>query len=143
VNDTIPESRTKPDFSGWLTAAALFWFEVCGMLGLAFMAVLPMVAFMHGRWPPDAWIDGTAIRLVAILAVVGATVIAAWMLAPSRPRLGAAIFTALGLVGMAGILAAAQNSVGAIAAVALWLAWPSAVLLRVWGPRLRPATSPG
>jgi hypothetical protein len=130
--------RTKPDLSGWLTAAALFWFGAWGLFGLIGIAVLPMLAFMHGTWPPQTWVDGTVARLGIVLLSVGAGGVTAWMLIPIRPRLGASIFSALGLVGLMATTAAATFPMEVLAAVVLWLAWPSVVLLAVWGRRLRP-----
>lgn len=128
--------HTRADLTGWLSAAALFWFEAWGLMGLLVIAVGPLIAFMHGSWPPSTWADGTPLRFAAVLAVVGVGAILIWTITAGRPRLRAAIFTAIGLVGIIAVAAAATLETYVFAGVALWLAWPSVVLVVVWGRRL-------
>jgi uncharacterized YccA/Bax inhibitor family protein len=64
------------------------------------------------------WVDGTVLRLAAVLAVVGAGAIVTWTLTGVRPRLRASIFTVLGLVGMVAILTAATLDAYVLAAIA-------------------------
>ena len=95
------------------------------------------MAFMHGSWPPSTWADGTVLRLTAVLAGVSAGAVLAWTLTGGRPRVRASIFTAIGLLGMIATAAAAATlDTYVLAAVSLWLVWPSVVLVVVWGRRL-------
>jgi hypothetical protein len=136
--DTEPSSvgHAAPDVSGWLTAAALFWFEAWGLMGLVAIAVFPLMAFMHGSWPPWTWADGTVLRSAALLASVGIGAVVAWASTGDRPRVRAFLFTAPGLIGLVATAAAATVDGYIFAGVALWLAWPSIVLVAVWGRRL-------
>jgi hypothetical protein len=135
--DTEPSlGHAAPDLSGWLTAAALFWFEAWGLMGLVAIAVFPLMAFMHGSWPPWTWSDGTVLRSAALLASVGIGAVVAWASTGGRPRVRAFLFTATGLVGLVVTAAAATVDGYVFAGMALWLAWPSIVLVAVWGRRL-------
>jgi hypothetical protein len=133
---TNPVAPAKADLSGWISAAALFWFEAWGLMGLALIVVMPLVGFMHASWPPSTWTDGSALRLLVVLAIVGVAGIAGWTLTSRHSRRRAAIFAGLGLVGLAATLSAAILGGFAFAAIALWLGWPSVMLVAVWGRRL-------
>ena len=136
MTDSSPLSPVKPDLSGWLTAAALFWFEAWGLVGLVAIVVGPLMAFMHGSWPPSTWTDGTVLRLAGMLAVVGTSAVLAWILTGRRPRARAIIFTAIGLLGLVSTAITASLDAYVFVAVGLWLVWPSVVLVAVWGRRI-------
>ena len=87
-------------------------------MGLIAIAAAPLIGFMHGSWPPYTWVDGTVVRLAAVLAVVGAGASVAWTLTGVRPRLRASLFTVLGLAGMVATIAAATLDAYVLAAVA-------------------------
>lgn len=133
---TAPVAPVKADLSGWLSAAALFWFEAWGLMGLALIGVMPLIGFMHATWPPTTWTDGSVVRLVLALAAVGVAAMAGWTLTSQRLRLRAAIFAGLGLIGLAATLTAAILGGFLFVAIAFWLGWPSVALVAVWGRRL-------
>ena len=126
------ESTPRPDVSGLLTAAALFWFEAWGVMGLAVIAVVPLVGFMHGTYPPTSWTDGSALRLLIALAAVAVVGIAAWVTGEWRPRVRAALFLAIGAIGLVAIAGVAMLYPVAILPAAVWLVWPSIALVNVW-----------
>jgi hypothetical protein len=135
----------KADQSGWLTAAAIFWFEAWGLIGLVYIGVLPLMMFMHGTWPPSTWVDGSVLRLAILLATVGVIAAVMWLFTTDRSRLRASFFSGLGLVGLATTVAIALTATAfMLVVVAFWLIWPSLVLLIVWGRRAtRNSTSAG
>lgn len=126
----------KPDLSGWITAAALFWFEAWGLMGFGLILVMPLVGFMHASWPPSTWTDGSALWLLLILVIIGVVAVGGWALTSQRARLRAVTFAGLGVIGLAATGGAAMQGLYALPAIALWLAWPSLMLVTVWGPRL-------
>lgn len=123
------------DLSAWLTAAALFWFEAWGLVGLVWIGVLPVMAFMHGTWPPSTWVDGSVLRLALLLAIVGASALVVWFSTGVDSRLRASALSVLGVAGLLATVAIALIGTEYVLPVAFWLVWPSLVLVIVWGQR--------
>jgi hypothetical protein len=132
-------STPRPDVSGLLTAAALFWFEAWGFMGLAVIALVPLLGFMHGTYPPTSWTDGSAVRLLIALAAVAVVGVVGWATGGRRPRVRAALFLAIGAIGLLTIGGIAVLHPVAILPAAVWLVWPSIALVKVWAGRFSDA----
>lgn len=133
----IRTSGSRPDVTGWLTAAAIFWFEAWGAMGLVVIGLAPLLGFMHGTYPPTSWSDGSALGLLIALVVVAAFGAIAWAVWPRQSRRWPLLVCGLGIVGILMIVATAVVHPAALLASALWLGWPSIVLVRVGVARLR------
>lgn len=128
---------SRPTQSGWYTAAAIFWFEVLGLMGLASIAFVPVVLWVNGSSPSGPWSEGGPAQFALLLAVVGAVSVATWVVGARHARARASVFLTVGLLGLVGIAAAATSGAASLLLVTLWLGWPSVMLIVVWGPFLR------
>jgi hypothetical protein len=140
-------TRTAVDLTPLLTAAAVFWFEAWGLMGLGTAWLLFSFSCAFGGCSPGGSPAMTWIGVgLAALVVVGGGSRAWWIATRDRPRARATGFLGLGIVALAAIALVAAIAPLAAIPVAFWTGWPGIVLVVASGRQLlamwREATGP-
>jgi len=120
------------------TLAAVIWFEVVGLIGLA--ALLWLAPFCWGpgceaTGVPESFRDGSlALTWIGVLAAIGGGCIVLWRVTRSHPFVRATCFVGLGLASaLVGVQAALSDELVGLLAV-LWLGVPTLLLWVTWLP---------
>ena len=131
------------------TAAAVFWFEVLGLLAVAAIVVVsPLGCFgdpapgYTGPGPcpggvPPVLTDGTLVAWGLFLGGTATAAALAWVATRRHPRARAGTFAAVGAIAAGAVVVAAVVG-GLLGVVAFfWIGIPALLLLGSWLPALR------
>ena len=133
--------RSGPDLAGWLTTAALFWFEAIGLMGLAaayLLSPIACIAAQPGCAPGERALlqGGLGPTWLGVLLAVGVGSLVVWSATEVHRHARAWAFLFLGLAAIGTIgLATIAGSTTALS-IAFWMGWPGIILIATWVRRL-------
>ena len=129
-------AATRRDVAPWYFGAALFWFEVVGLIGVAGLVV--MSPFACWGDPIDVSpaecsiganpLDHTAVMLTAVLIATGVAAAVLWVETTGRPRWRAIACTLLGLAALTPFAVVVVDR-DWVVVPALWTGVPALLLL--------------
>ena len=144
--DAAPAARR--DLTAWYYAAAVFWFEACGLLLVSAMVVMSPFACWGDPIDPMRFESpcargqnpayGTIATLLAALIAVGVATWLIWVVTVGRPRRRGIACLVLGLVALAPIVIVALIDLAFLPVPTVWTGVPALLLLGSAWRRLRP-----
>ena len=137
------QQQSRRDLTRWHVAAAVFWFEAIGLMGLGAAVLLSPFSCWGDRLPDTPAPvddpcaageipiihDGVAGTWLIVLIAVGLGIAAVWVATRGHPRWRGVGLTVFGLLALVPIVAAATTSLALALIPTLWTGVPALLLL--------------